>query len=224
MKLESDCMDCMDCGTGGGLCVFHGVRRRVLSDWRRLEWRHHGTGMLQAYLPGWPDQRVHVWDRRLLIPGLIQSGAMHNHRFRLLSRVLVGGLTNTNLCCDLSPLGTHQLWRIPGASKGSELVEGPRCLLRTKIEFGEPSCRQLAGQSYVIDKWDYHWARQDDGDPDVTITHVSIFDKSDRPASLVCPYGLRPVHAFAVEAPHDLQTQILTKAHELLQEASSSGR
>lgn len=31
------------------------------SDLRRVEFRHHGLGMLQGYLPGSKKARVHIW-------------------------------------------------------------------------------------------------------------------------------------------------------------------
>src|SRR5207247_2472489 len=57
-----------------------------------LDWRHHGIGVLQAYVSA--NVRVHIWHDRLLLSGMRESGAIHDHRFRLESTILVGALTN----------------------------------------------------------------------------------------------------------------------------------
>src|SRR5208282_5603878 len=67
-------------------------RMLVLGAIDSLEWRHHGAGMIQAYIN--PTLRVHVWHPSLMLPGMTDSGAIHDHRFDLESTLLVGDMTN----------------------------------------------------------------------------------------------------------------------------------
>lgn len=57
-----------------------------------LQWRHHGIGVLQAYIAEGadPEVRLHVWDQRLVKPGISETGDVHDHRFDLVSVVLAG--------------------------------------------------------------------------------------------------------------------------------------
>ena len=82
-----------------------------------LTWRHHGGGMLQAYLPelktgqhaGVP--RLHVWHPSLLLPGMVHGGAMHDHRFNFKSTVLAGLLLHSRLTVRPSYSGGWSMCR-----------------------------------------------------------------------------------------------------------------
>jgi hypothetical protein len=174
-----------------------------LNWWGALRWRHHATGLLQAYIPNDSSMRVHIWHR-----GLKQndSGEMHNHRFTLQSHVLVGSLTHERLL--LTPdeeNGTHDIWDIPGASQGSN--ETLRLHDRTSVKGSRVSIERTertqfkAGDSYTLMKWDFHHARQEPDDAELTVTFVRLLDKEHgRAASLLHPSGHTPTHAFT-EAP-----------------------
>lgn len=197
----------------------------VLGLWSDLRWRHHGAGMLQAYLPlahAGRQSRVHIWHRSLLKPGIVKGGAKHNHRFHLRSQVLHGVLMNSVLVPVPDPDGDHQLWRIEGASNRAQatLVAEER----VRVVERKASCYE-AGHSYSLLKWDYHWGRQPTPD-DVhsvlmknvaitlmTITLVDMVDKEGgagaprkgdgKWARLLCPHGFQPVHAFEDQMEHE---------------------
>lgn len=211
----------------------------VLQVWDRLEWRHHGAGMLQAYLPHEdPDywdvvarqvpRRVHIWHRSLLVPGIVEGGAKHNHRFHLRSLVVHGTLLNTVLVPVSDAEGDYQLWRIEGASNRAQAVLVPEDRVRV-VEYGTTVYN--AGDSYALLKWDYHWGRQTSSGTSMAITLVDIVDKEGGPgaprkgtgkwARLLCPYGVQPVHAFEDQMSNEAERardmlQLVTEAHQIL--------
>jgi hypothetical protein len=57
---------------------------------RRLEWRHHGLGMLQAELS--ETLRIHIWHPRLVSDGMVWPRCVHDHRFDIVSAVVYGAV------------------------------------------------------------------------------------------------------------------------------------
>lgn len=183
------------------------LAKKVIDVFHTVQWRHHGTGMLQAYIDA--STRVHVWDPSLLLPGMTTSGAMHNHRFGFESHILTGSLMHTYLEVKEKPYGAHQLFTIENASKGRDvdIIPGKRVMLRMG-----PDARWGMGTNYRIDKWAFHWARP----CELAVTIVELHDKSmDKVASLVAPYGTKPVHAFSANSfigPDDERNMLLANA------------
>lgn len=166
---------------------------RCLNVWDELEWRHHTTGLLQAYMPNDKTRRVHIWNRLLKTRDV---GELHNHRFLLRSRVLVGSITHERLLPHVRQgfTPTHDVWDIPGASKGS--TETLRWKAQVEVERYDRQ-RFCAGDAYAVPKWQYHHARQEDDDAELTVTYIDLVDKDlDAAASLLCPVGVPPSHAF----------------------------
>lgn len=62
----------------------------------RLEWRHHGIGLLQAYLhEGEDETRIHIWHPQLVLGEFNdENGLVHDHRFGFKSVILLGNLYN----------------------------------------------------------------------------------------------------------------------------------
>lgn len=60
----------------------------------RLNWRHNGQGMLQAYMyeGSGVEARIHVWHSDLLAPGISRNGLQHDHRFDMRSHVILGSI------------------------------------------------------------------------------------------------------------------------------------
>lgn len=188
----------------------------VLRAWESLHWRHHGTGLLQAYIN--MQMRVHVWHRDLLLPGMEDSGAKHNHRFHLRSMVLLGSLTHSRLTLTDDLIGDHQVVEIVGASNRDATMV-PRQRVRVAESVVE---RFTTGDQYEVPIWDFHWARQEPDDAPITVTLVSMTDKVDAPASLVCPVGTMPVHAFSHKVDLELMRPLLDKAECLLRKECES--
>lgn len=79
------------------------LRKRAVAVLRSgtLRWRHHGIGVLQAYVlesqEGPLEERLHIWSRSLLKPGIDESGDAHDHRFDMVSHVLFGTVGHTEI-------------------------------------------------------------------------------------------------------------------------------
>lgn len=189
-----------------------GAEKLILGWWPDLDWRHHGTGMLQAYAPGDDRRRVHIWHPSLLLAGMAESGAMHNHRFALRSLVVVGSLWHTHLVLEPDADGAHYVWDIGEASRGedSDLVRADR----VRLVF-EPHTRFGRGATYEVRKWEFHWARPAES---LAITLVRLIDKDhDRTASLVAPVDRIPTHAFGHTPNADMIGALLSQARASLE-------
>ncbi len=59
-------------------------------------WRHHGIGVLQGYVNegNGVERRIHIWDPSLVLPGMSESGSIHDHRFDMTSHVLLGAIVH----------------------------------------------------------------------------------------------------------------------------------
>ena len=73
-----------------------------------------------------------------------------------------------------------------------------------------------AGDDYGLPKWAFHWARQPEGYDGTTITLVDVLNKEASWASLLCPYGKPPTHAFDAEPDHALISVVLRLAERAL--------
>lgn len=185
---------------------------RILARWSDFSWRHHGTGMLQAYVPDEPNARVHIWHPSLVLPGMVTSGAMHNHRFGFRSDVLLGSILHTDLDVMVNLRGgAHQLFRIDGASAGSSDTIRPSH--RVTLSMGDDDM-MMSGCYYEVDQWDYHWARPNDC---LAVTWVTMTEKAAGPASLVAPYGTTPVHAFGAPRDSDNERRLCRETRALLE-------
>jgi hypothetical protein len=194
-------------------------KAEIIASWPELQWRHHGVGLLQAYMPERADiphpRRVHLWHHSLVKPGIVDSGSKHNHRFELRSLVVNGLLLNTDLFPKDDKYGDHRIWRIAGASDRAKAVLQP--MERVPIEEGI-QCEFSEGTQYGLKKWKYHWARQPDDFDSITITLVDIIAKSKGWANLIAPFDKPPKHAFDEEnaADPELMKFIVEQARGIL--------
>jgi hypothetical protein len=69
------------------------LRARVAQAIPNLKWTHNGLGLLQAVLSE-PELRIHIWHPSL-ITSQAQFGKIHDHRFDLVSSVLLGTIYHT---------------------------------------------------------------------------------------------------------------------------------
>jgi len=186
------------------------LREQALAVWLDLEWRHHGTGMLQAYLPGRDDARIHIWHPILLLPGMTDSGGMHNHRFAFRSTVLCGSLAHSNLRVRPDPEGAYGEWQIDLASRSED--KDIRLIQRVDMQRQDDVVFQT-GAIYSLAKWQYHHARP----VNLGVTYVEISDKSqDKRASLLAPFGQKPVAAFGNPVHESIAVGFILAAHDML--------
>jgi len=163
----------------------------------KLEWRHHGAGMIQAYLT--PCLRLHIWHPFLQLPEMEHMGAIHDHRFDLLSTVLLGSLTNREFSFDGDLYsGTYhcftdkyETYRVECASSGkrddpTKTPNEPRLIYYKDMLINE-------GSRYTYPMKHFHESRPA---KDFVVTLVHKLNQEKFLARLLVPEGMHPVHAF----------------------------
>lgn len=171
-----------------------------------MTWRRHGIGALQGYVHENPERelRVHIWSPALMLPGILESGNAHNHRFAMRSRVLLGELQHTE-------------WQV-GHGSGFELYDFVHARLHTdenraemrrlprEVSVRKVAARFVAGDEYVFERSAYH-----DSLPlsRLVVTLVEKFDQRDERARVIAPAGTNPVPAFGGGDPDPLLVQEL---------------
>lgn len=82
-----------------------------------LRWRHHGIGVLQAYLDEHEgvERRVHIWDPSLVLPGMERSGGIHDHRFDMTSFVVLGEMQHTEIAVQPALVGALEEYEVVNA-------------------------------------------------------------------------------------------------------------
>ena len=185
--------------------------RRLLPT---LTYRHHGIGLLQAYLAEGEHNecRVHLWDPRLEVPGKLESGGSHNHRFHMTSHVLLGAVHHTFLLPTADREGFYSMAvvnparSVLGGEKGSELVPLPGLYSITGAHHVI-----VAGQRYTFAHRAFHCAIA----KELTITLVTKTGQEAEPARVLLHRDADPV--FAVGAPDpELQALVVREACERL--------
>lgn len=192
------------------------LRSLVLSAWPGLRWRHHGIGLMQAYLPGRDDVRLHVWHPSLETAGMVDSGAMHDHRYSFLSTVLLGEVHHHELMLRASRYGTHEVYTVVNASQGKYDV--PQ---RASVGFeGGPERYNLdhlcyawrPGTAYTFDEGAFHHGFS----RGLAVSLVRRYGFRDSLARLLAPVGTTPVHAFQEGPPPSVTSEVLAEARAAL--------
>ena len=160
-----------------------------------LQWRHHGIGVLQAYLQeGDVETRAHIWHPDLV--RVAPERQIHSHRFNLRSTVLVGTLHHDEYRLRASGEIGWQRWSVLPARQGSEPP--------TKV--GEPVAVEVidgaipAGDSYTFRRGAFHRSH-------VGRLAVTLMVKTDQipdHAEILVRLGTNPAHGFADTTPTDI--------------------
>jgi len=182
--------------------VERGVRNRTLiaavaaAMRSPLSWRHHASvGVLQAYLPLTdPEVRVHIWHNDLIVPDMLRSGSVHDHRFFLSSTVLMGRIGSEEYSLREDPsgqVGSMEMYSVLHARAGSERPTklGGTFDAETNVSIIP------AGSSYAIPAGIFHRSRLDSDGYAVTV--VTKYNQQERPARILVPRESVPQHAFA---------------------------
>lgn len=178
-------------------------------------WRHHGIGVLQAYVAEQtePEVRIHVWHPDLVRPGIRESGSIHDHRFDLVSSVLVGKIRERVFETTPDDDGDWQTWHVENArSAGVERGFDGDCsplgaTMRAKIL----ERIHYPGDQYTLARHVFHETRVDE----LAVTLCTMRSKRG-PARLLVPRGREPVHAFGAPASDAVIRRVLAEAHEEL--------
>lgn len=192
------------------------LRQLVLANFDHLQWRHHGIGVLQAYLHEGtePEFRVHVWHPALARPGINESGDCHDHRFDLRSTILAGYLEE-NFYGEPTPSldGPWGMYTVENARAAGPEKNFDGACLPIKGRFSAVGDYRVysAGCTYSHPRGTFHrtMARE------LAVTFCAMSEKRGQ-ARLLVPYGREPVHAFGEPAPQELQNRILSEARHAL--------
>jgi hypothetical protein len=191
-------------------------------------WRHNGQGMLQAYLHEGEDQecRVHIWHPDLRRAGLAQSGAVHDHRFDMVSQVLLGTLGHTEYRTRENPDGGWEAWQVLHARAAAKVTgtfhQDPEAL-HERYHVDTLRFDFQAGQRYFFPKRIFHESHLG---PSLAVTLVTKLDQeSEPPARLLAPVGKPLVHSFSDPLPETVWRRYVEQAaRELLDTWTASPR
>jgi hypothetical protein len=177
------------------------MRALVLSMIDRLEWRHHGIGVLQGYVRehSEPEIRVHVWSRKLLKSGMDLSGDVHDHRFDMVSHVLCGFVRHEELVETPDPEGDHTMMALTHARAAADTnYHGPTTPLGGRFSVERRMYLIREGWSYTFPAQKFHHSPLPDESPapEVAVTCVEKHRQQDAPARLLYPINRDPVMAF----------------------------
>ena len=181
-----------------------------------LTWRHHGIGVLQAYVreAREPEIRIHLWHPRLVREGIVGQGDAHDHRFDLVSTVVHGRLYET-LYERTESLGADRFdaWHVENARSASDRgFDGDCRPVESAIPMVTRSRVHPAGTTYDLPRGRFH-RTQVDG---LAITLCSMHEKRGQ-ARLLVPHGTEPVHAFnahhaSLSATHETMAAVVEEA------------
>lgn len=175
------------------------MRALALSAFDKVEWRHHGIGVLQGYVRehSEPEIRLHVWSRRLLKLGMDLSGDIHDHRFDMVSHVLYGFVEHEEVAEREDPEGGYAMMALTHARAAADTnYHGPTTPLpgRFKVTMAKHVIDE--GYSYSFKAQRFHHSPLVGGPDDVAVTCVEKHRQQDAPARLLYPVKHEPVMAF----------------------------
>lgn len=183
-----------------------------------LNWRHHGIGVLQAYLHEGRDYeaRVHIWASELELPGIEASGNAHNHRFHMTSTVLCGALLHTEY--QLVEGNSFEFYDFVHARLQTEDTRD--AMRKLDAATGAVQCRARigAGDRYSFERGAFHSTHPLS---DIAVSLVEKTDQIERKAQVLAPTGLQPVPAFGGNPLPEQQLQeILDRAAAWLRQGT----
>lgn len=191
----------------------------VLGLLPRLDWRHNGLGMLQAYAheDATDELRVHIWHPSLRRPGIEESGLLHDHRFDLRSTVLVGALRQVEYNLTPAEDGEWHLHSVVPARKALAASGGvPNGLVEALPGRYRAATEQLeiySGEVYDFPKFVFHGTRTL---TDLVVTVVEKSAQEEAQAKILAPYDKPVVHAFANPYPRETWLPVIEEAREEL--------
>ena len=197
------------------------MRALVLSALDRVEWRHHGIGVLQGYVREnvEPEVRIHIWSRRLLKPGMDISGDIHDHRFDMMSHVLCGSIEHEELIEREDPTGDYAMMALTHARAAADTnYHGPTRPLSGRFSVIRNQLTIKRGWSYSFPAQRFHHSPLP-GD-DVAVTCVEKHQQQEARARLLYPVAHEPVMAFGHGPDPETIKAVLSVAREMLQKGT----
>jgi hypothetical protein len=167
----------------------------------KLQWRHHGIGVMQAYLhEGDHETRVHIWHPHLVLPQFTpENGLVHDHRFGFTSFVMLGAIYDEEWDLEEDNGGEWQVHTTQNARSFRE-QHGEQYGAHTDIN-PEDARRYTVrrtgqwhqqGKSYDIEAREFHMTRVQE----LTVTLVIKTSFVDGYAKIVTKRGSTLINAF----------------------------
>jgi hypothetical protein len=197
----------------------HSMRAMALSLLDKMEWRHHGIGCLQGYVfeSGEPEVRMHLWCPRLLKPGMHISGDAHDHRFDMLSHVLVGTVEHEEMIPEADPEGDYAMLALTHARAAADSnYHGPTTPLPGFYRVARNWWTIHEGYSYRFPMGQFHRSPLTGDLDDIAVTIIEKHVQTDIQARLLYPVKHEPVMAFGHETDEDLVGIVTSLAEEAL--------
>jgi len=195
------------------------MRGIVLASLDRIEFRHHGIGVLQGYVKehAEPEIRIHIWSRRLLKPGMDVSGDVHDHRFDMVSHVLAGRVLHEELNETPDPNGDHVMLALTHARAAANTdYHGPTAPIVGRYSVRREFYMIEEGQSYSFPAGKFHHSPLPKND-DVAVTVVEKHrQREDVKARLLYPVAHAPVMAFGHRPDPALVAAVVSAAKDRL--------
>lgn len=197
------------------------LRSLVYRVLRHLEWRHSGLGMLQAYITegGQDELRVHVWHPELKVKGIDGAGLDHDHRFDMMSWMLIGQLMHSELIISQKSDRWFNMYEVVNARRALRetgtragefrFVEGP-------VQVEKHVMTISAGNSYFFPKRTFHETRLDSR---IAISIALKSNQEEAPARVLCDLHKEPLNAFGTSLPEVKLNLALAEAESALKQA-----
>lgn len=193
------------------------MREMALALFPRMNWRHHGIGVLQGYVVENvnPEVRLHVWAPELLKPGMDVSGDIHDHRFDMISHVLVGYVGHEEIYERPDDFGDWKMYALTHARAAEDTAyHGPTTPVPGHFTLSKKFCAVPHGYTYHFPKGKFHRSPLTG---EVTVTCVEKHNQSDSPARVLHPVAVPPVMAFGHEMDPEVVERVLRRAREALE-------
>lgn len=201
--------------------AIYSMRALVLRVLDSIEWRHHGIGVLQGYLiqNSHPEIRLHIWSRKLLKPGMEESGDIHDHRFDMVSHVLCGSVEHEEVTFTSNPSGTYRMLELTHARAASDTnYHGPTRELEGSFKIDRQRMLIATGNSYRFPARHFHRSPLRGNADAVAVTVVQKHgQRDDIAARLLYPAAIPPVMAFGHEVDELLIAQVIMAARQELE-------
>ncbi len=200
--------------------ALYSMRAMVLPLLSTVKWRHHGIGVLQAYVreDAQPEIRIHIWSKKLLKPGMDLSGDVHDHRFDMVSHVLYGAVAHESWIETPDEKGDHEMMTLTHARAAAETdYHGPTKPLTGRYFVDRQLYLIEAGKTYTFPAKKFHRSPfLDYIFNDVVVTCVEKHRQQEAPARLLYPVHTPPVMAFGHKPDASVVQEVIELAKRRL--------
>ena|ERR1700685_2369023 len=193
------------------------LRALALALFPSMKWRHHGIGVLQGYVIENvnPEIRLHIWDPKLLKPGMDISGDIHDHRFSFRSHVLCGSVGHEIITPHEDECGEWGMLKLTHARLAKENnYHGPTEPLSGRFSIERSLTVIPQGCSYRFQRSLFHRSVLIGG---TVVTCVEKYDqREDVSARILHPLNNPPVMAFGHEMDWSIIGPVIERAEKML--------